>query len=80
MLAITNNVDKAGNLLHEKNPKKGVFKRKRTEEGIVLSYIKRGMTSNVEHVLPNVKSTECTDMDYDRNYENKVKFEPFSAI
>ena len=40
MLAITNNVDKAGNLLHEENPKKGVFKRKRKEEGIILSYIK----------------------------------------
>ena len=65
MLAITNDVDKAGNLLCEENPKKGVFKRKREEEDIVLSYIKQGMTSNVSHVLPNVKSTECTDMDYD---------------
>ena len=65
MLAITNDVDKAGNLLREENPKKGVFKRKRKEEGIVLSYIKQGMTSNVSRVLPNVESTECTDMDYD---------------
>ena len=65
MLAITNDVDKAGNLLHEENPKKGVFKRKRKEEDIVLSYIKQGMTSNVSCVLPNVESTECTDMDYD---------------
>ena len=65
MLAITDNVDKAGNLLHEENPKKGVFERKRKEEGIILSYIKQGMSSNVESVLPNVESTECTDMDYD---------------
>ena len=28
MLAITDNVDKAGNLLHEENPKKGVFERR----------------------------------------------------
>ena len=65
MLAITDDVDKAGNLLHEENPKKGVFERKRKEEGIVLSYIKQSMTSNVSCVLPNVESTECTDMDYD---------------
>ena len=64
MLAIIDDVDKAGNLLREENPKKGVFERKRKEEGVILSYIKQGMTSNVSHVLPNVKSTECTDMDY----------------
>ena len=65
MLAITDDVDKAGNLLREENPKKGVFKRKRKEEGVVQSYIKQGMTSSVSRVLPNVESTECTDMDYD---------------
>ena len=65
MLAITDDVDKAGNLLREENPKKGIFERKRKEEGVVLSYIKQGMTSNVSRVFPNVESTECTDMDYD---------------
>ena len=65
MLATTNDVDKAGKLLRDENPKKGVFKRKRKEEGVVLGYIKKGMTSNVSHVLPSVKSTECTEMDYD---------------
>ena len=66
MLAITNDVDKAGNLLCDENPKKGVFKRKRKEEGVILGYIKKGMTSNVSHVLPNVESPEGTDMDCDR--------------
>ena len=65
MLAITDDVDKAGNLLCEENPKKGVFKRKRKEEGIVLAYIKKGLTSNVSRVLPNVEFTEGTDMDCD---------------
>ena len=65
LLAITDNIDKAGNLLHEENPKKGVFERKRKEEGIILSYIKQGTSSNDERILPNVESTECKDMDYD---------------
>ena len=65
ILVITDDVDKAGNLLCEENPKKGVLERKRKEEGIILSYLKQGMSSNVSCVLPNVESTESTDMDYD---------------